>query len=290
MPQLAQCPQELGNVLSSSESYAGNPPPLQASTEIVEILNDSNAEFVDQPIPEDSEDEDYMPYTSKIAKSIDISDNSCHDNATFVNKGNGNATPGSSDNSDDDHPSNAASFDYDLNNMVDSSSDEEEGNNIPHINRMDKPYKVVEGGRVVLEVPLKHWTLHAFEDYVKSDHVTNNINECFNVWIEKFRAQPALSILEGVRKKMMQRMTKRLEEGRNWVSNIPPLVNKKPSERQDDSRFVSVLCASDKEFEVKDGVTFYIMNLDSKRCDCGLWELSGIPCKYALAVLTGTRQ
>ncbi|KAK1551044.1 hypothetical protein Q3G72_029222 [Acer saccharum] len=146
MPQLAQCPQELGNVLSSSESYAGNPPPLQASTEIVEILNDSNAEFVDQPIPEDSEDEDYMPYTSKIAKSIDISDNSCHDNATFVNEGNGNATPGSSDNSDDDHPSNAASFDYDLNNMVDSSSDEEEGNNIPHINRRDKSYKVVEGG------------------------------------------------------------------------------------------------------------------------------------------------
>ncbi|KAK1550793.1 hypothetical protein Q3G72_024978 [Acer saccharum] len=85
---------------------------------------------------------------------------------------------------------------------------------------------------------------------------------------------------------MMQGMTKRLEEGRNWVSNIPPLVNKKLSERQDDSRFVSVLCASDKEFEVKDGVTFYIMNLDSKRCDCGLWELSGIPCKYALAVLT----
>ncbi|KAK2658012.1 hypothetical protein Ddye_011064 [Dipteronia dyeriana] len=125
---------------------------------------------------------------------------------------------------------------------------------------------------------------------MKSDHVTNNISECFNVWMGKFRAQPALTILEGVRRKMIQRMAKRLEEGRNWVSNIPDLVNKKLSKRQDDSRFVLVLCASDKEFEVKDGVTFYMVNLDSKRCDYGLWELFGIPCKHALAVLTGTRQ
>ncbi|KAK3184793.1 hypothetical protein Dsin_032079 [Dipteronia sinensis] len=141
-----------------------------------------------------------------------------------------------------------------------------------------------------MKVPLKHWALHAFENYVKPDHVTNNISECFNVWIEQFKAQPSLSILEGVRRKMMQRMAKRLKEGRNWASNIPHLVNKKLSERQDDWRFVSVLCASDKEFEVKDGVSFYIVNLDSKRCDYGLWELSGIPCKHTLAVLTSTRQ
>ncbi|TXG57654.1 hypothetical protein EZV62_015483 [Acer yangbiense] len=81
------------------------------------------SEFVDQPILEDS-----------------------------ANQRNGNAAPGSSDNSDDDHLSNAASFDYDLNNMVDSNSDEEEGNSRPHISRRGKPYKVVEGGRFVLEV------------------------------------------------------------------------------------------------------------------------------------------
>ncbi|KAK2647678.1 hypothetical protein Ddye_015167 [Dipteronia dyeriana] len=141
MPQLAQCPQELKNVMSLSESYAGNPSPLQTNTKIVEILNDSNAEFMDQPIPEDStnqhgssedsEDEDYMPYTSENAKSIDTFDNFIHDSVTFINEGNGNVAPGLSENSDDDHLSNAVSFDYDLNNMVDSNNDEEEGNNRP---------------------------------------------------------------------------------------------------------------------------------------------------------------
>ncbi|KAK2662003.1 hypothetical protein Ddye_000577 [Dipteronia dyeriana] len=141
----------------------------------------------------------------------------------------------------------------------------------------------------IMKVPLKHWALHAFENYVKSDHVSNNISECFNVWMEKVRAQPAMSIFKGIRRKMMQRMAKRLEEGRNRASNIPHLVNKKLSEKQDDLRFVSVLCASDKEFGVKDDVTFYIVNLDSNICDYGLWELYDIPCKHALAVLTGTR-
>ncbi|KAK2648281.1 hypothetical protein Ddye_015770 [Dipteronia dyeriana] len=96
----------------------------------------------------------------------------------------------------------------------------------------------IDAYNYIMKVPLKHWALHAFENYVKSDHVTNNISECFNVWMEIFRAQPAPSILEGMRRKMMQRMTKRLEEGRNWASNIPPLVKKKLSERQDDLRFV----------------------------------------------------
>ncbi|KAK3184792.1 hypothetical protein Dsin_032078 [Dipteronia sinensis] len=157
MPQLAQCPQEPVNVMSSSESYP--------------IPEDSANQGGSS---EDSEDGYYMPYTSEIAKSSETSDNSCHDSATPVNEGNGNAAPGSSDNSDDDNLSNAAYFDYDLNNMVDSSSDEEEGdvgqlaldfeeemdrklskregNNRPPISRRGKPYKKAEGGRVVLEV------------------------------------------------------------------------------------------------------------------------------------------
>ncbi|KAK2648282.1 hypothetical protein Ddye_015771 [Dipteronia dyeriana] len=162
MPKLAQCPLEPENVMSLSESYVENPPPLQTSTEIVEILNDSITEFMDQPIPEDytnqrgssedSEDEVYMPYKSEIAKSIDTFDNSVHDSVTFINEGNGNAVPGSSENYDDDHLSNAASFDYDLNNMVDSNSDEEEGNSRPPISKRGRPYKETEDGRVMLEV------------------------------------------------------------------------------------------------------------------------------------------
>ena len=39
----------------------------------------------------------------------------------------------------------------------------------------------------MMKIPTKHWSRHAFDEHVKSDHVTNNISECFNNWIDKFR-------------------------------------------------------------------------------------------------------
>ncbi|TXG50735.1 hypothetical protein EZV62_023259 [Acer yangbiense] len=142
----------------------------------------------------------------------------------------------------------------------------------------------------IMKVELHHWALHAFDRHVKSDYVTNNITESFNVWVDKFRGLPALSMMEGIRRKMMKMMVKRLQDARSWSAVIPPLVQKKLSDRQDEARFVTVLCASDKEFEVKEDVKFYIVNLETQSCDCGLWELSGLPCKHAMAVITTTRK
>ncbi|KAL5861787.1 hypothetical protein ACOSQ4_003083 [Xanthoceras sorbifolium] len=51
-----------------------------------------------------------------------------------------------------------------------------------------------------------------------------------------------------------------------------------------------VMCASNTKFDVKDGVRFYIVNLDKQVCDCGLWKLSGLPCKHAMVVITTMRK
>ncbi|KAL5802461.1 hypothetical protein ACOSQ4_030766 [Xanthoceras sorbifolium] len=39
----------------------------------------------------------------------------------------------------------------------------------------------------------------------------------------------------------------------------------------------------------KEGQNYFIVNLRTFTCDCGLWELSGLPCKHAMAVITGMR-
>ncbi|KAI9165979.1 hypothetical protein LWI28_024035 [Acer negundo] len=352
---------------------------------------------MDQPIPEDStnqrgssedsEDKDYMPYTLKIAKSTDTSDNSCHDNATFVNEGNGNATPGSSDNSDDDLLSNAASFDYDLNNTIYSSSDKEEGNSRP------PPPKLVEGASSIKWFELKrikndnerYMTECAYEScnlrihaspidekttfMIKTMQVRHNCQKVHKnqkattVWVTR-RFKPLIEENPDIDVKYLGREIHHiyglvlpaytLYRAKNRVLNVTEEDHKRPFIRLDgcymkgkfpmvilstvamdanNGVFPIALCIcesecndswgwfldnlyrhigmedirrvtfmsdrknvvviaieNDKEFEVKDGVTFYIVNLDSKRCDYGLWELSGILCKHALAVLTSTRQ
>ncbi|KAK1571540.1 hypothetical protein Q3G72_018783 [Acer saccharum] len=72
-------------------------------------------------------------------------------------------------------------------------------------------------------------------------------------------------------------MVKRLQDARSWSAVIPHLVQKMLSDRQNEARFVTVLCASDREFKVKEDVKFYIVNLKTQSCDFGLWELSGLP-------------
>ncbi|KAK2635309.1 hypothetical protein Ddye_030101 [Dipteronia dyeriana] len=142
----------------------------------------------------------------------------------------------------------------------------------------------------IIKVGLLHLALHAFDMYVKSDFAINNITESFNVWVDKFRVFHALSMMEGIRRKMMKMMIKRLQDARSWYIVIPHLVQMKLSDRQDEARFMTILCASDKEFEVKEDVKFYIVNLETQSYDCGLWELSGLPCKHVMVVITTTRK
>ncbi|KAL5738252.1 hypothetical protein ACOSP7_031013 [Xanthoceras sorbifolium] len=141
----------------------------------------------------------------------------------------------------------------------------------------------------MMGINLHNWCVHLFDRHVKSEHTTNNITEGFNSWIDKYRGLPALLMLECLRRKMMKRMHLRLERASKWESVIPPKIRKKIADRQDEARFVTVLCASVNEFEVKDGSRYFIVKLDKNSCDCGLWEVSGIPCKHALAVIIGKR-
>ncbi|KAL5736620.1 hypothetical protein ACOSQ2_031408 [Xanthoceras sorbifolium] len=118
------------------------------------------------------------------------------------------------------------------------------------------------------KIPVCHWSRHAFDRHVKSDHVTNNISECFNSWIDKFKGKPALTLLEELQRSFMNRIYKRHEEAKKWKTEIPPEVLTKLTENQDARRYMQVMFASDQEYEMKEGM----LPLDMK-------NLSGRPKK-----------
>ncbi|KAL5798799.1 hypothetical protein ACOSQ2_003619 [Xanthoceras sorbifolium] len=126
----------------------------------------------------------------------------------------------------------------------------------------------------MMTIPTKHWCVHAFDKHVKAAHTTNNITESFNGWVAKYRSELALTMLESIRRKMMKRMHKRLKDARKWSSYLPPLVMKKLLQRQDEGKFVTVLCASKDEFEEKDELKYFLVNLQTCSCNCGLWRVN----------------
>ncbi|KAL5830481.1 hypothetical protein ACOSQ3_019949 [Xanthoceras sorbifolium] len=107
-------------------------------------------------------------------------------------------------------------------------------------------------------IPVCHWSRHAFDGHVKSDHMTNNISERFNSWIDKFRTKPALTLLENLQRSFMKCIHKRHEEDKKWKTKIPPRVWTKLTENQDAGRYVQMMCASDEKYEVKEGNMYYI--------------------------------
>ncbi|KAA8531418.1 hypothetical protein F0562_006229 [Nyssa sinensis] len=55
-------------------------------------------------------------------------------------------------------------------------------------------------------LPIASWARHAFDPLLKNDHITNNLTESFNNWVDNLRGKPIFTMLDGVRSKLMSRI------------------------------------------------------------------------------------
>ncbi|XP_052206949.1 uncharacterized protein LOC127811277 [Diospyros lotus] len=44
------------------------------------------------------------------------------------------------------------------------------------------------------------------------------------------------------------------------------------------------------EYEVLEEIVVIVVNLDTKSCDCGMWQWSDVPCSHAIAVIMNIRK
>ncbi|KAL5765757.1 hypothetical protein ACOSP7_016374 [Xanthoceras sorbifolium] len=141
----------------------------------------------------------------------------------------------------------------------------------------------------LMQIPKHQWSVHEFDQECKSDHNTNNVVEAFNGWLSKLRALSMLTMMENIRRKIMKRIHRRYEAALKWATNIPPAITMQMQKAQQKGRYLDPLQCGEWEFEVVDGERRFVVNLDSKICECGLWAVSGIPCRHALACILKRR-
>ena len=58
----------------------------------------------------------------------------------------------------------------------------------------------------LMSKPEEMWARHAYDPIIKINHVTNNMTESFNQWVRELRAKPTLTMLYGIRIKIMGRL------------------------------------------------------------------------------------
>ncbi|KAL0333732.1 UNVERIFIED_CONTAM: hypothetical protein Sangu_1529400 [Sesamum angustifolium] len=123
----------------------------------------------------------------------------------------------------------------------------------------------------LLKIPAEMWSRHAFDPRIKNDHVTNNISESFNHWVGELRSKPILTLVDGLRAKLMSRLQKRKQKGIKWSGLVVPNVVKGLNLVKEESRKCHLLVAGDYEFEVQDENINYIVNLRERTCNCRVW-------------------
>ncbi|XP_057523892.1 uncharacterized protein LOC130803708 [Amaranthus tricolor] len=134
-------------------------------------------------------------------------------------------------------------------------------------------------------IPAKHWARHAFCSRSKSGMLLNNICEAFNNVLVEARAKPIISLMEWIRRYVMQRSAAKREGLSNFQGELMPAITKIIEKNAKEIYGLRVIPVDVYEFEVDDIEDCYVENLANRTCHCGSWDLIGIPCKHAVACI-----
>lgn len=88
----------------------------------------------------------------------------------------------------------------------------------------------------------------------------------------------------------MQRVTVRRKKGVACTSVVMPRVLKKLNDTHDQSRKCRLISEAGHIYEVEDYKYTFVVNLQSRTCDCKRWDMSGIPCRHAWVAINHNRE
>ncbi|KAL0385637.1 UNVERIFIED_CONTAM: hypothetical protein Sradi_2958000, partial [Sesamum radiatum] len=93
---------------------------------------------------------------------------------------------------------------------------------------------------------------------LKNDYVTNNLSESFNHWVGELRSNPILTLVDGLRAKLICRLQKRKENSSKLSGILVPNSMKELNNIKEESRRCHLLVAREHGFEVQDQNINYI--------------------------------
>ncbi|XP_019452688.1 PREDICTED: uncharacterized protein LOC109354551 [Lupinus angustifolius] len=135
------------------------------------------------------------------------------------------------------------------------------------------------------------WATTYFEG-TRLGHLTAKIAESLNALIVESSGLPIVQMMECIRRKLMLMFNERREVSMQWTSILVPFAEKQVTKAIEQAHSYQVLRGNEAEFEVlchaREGR--YIVDIRTRRCSCNGWQLCGVPCSHAVAVLLSCRQ
>lgn len=138
----------------------------------------------------------------------------------------------------------------------------------------------------MMEKNPKNCSLVYFTPSSTCDDVSNNISESFNHAIDPARAMPLVEMLETIRRKAMLRIAARKLISMNHRGKFSIKAMEKVSKEQKKIRGCTIYPCGFDVFEVQEKNTAYKTKMVDQTCTCRKWEMSGLPCRHALKIIS----
>lgn len=140
----------------------------------------------------------------------------------------------------------------------------------------------------VLDSKPQHWS-NAFFRGSRYDHISSKVSELLKNWILQERDTSIVKMVDMVRTKMAELISMRREDSGMWSTTLTPNMEQKLQKDVLNSRPLNVFSTSGIVFEVRDDL-LNIVNIESWECTCRRWQITGLPCMHAIAVLNYMRR
>ncbi|KAL7240564.1 hypothetical protein ACSBR2_006259 [Camellia fascicularis] len=137
----------------------------------------------------------------------------------------------------------------------------------------------------LMQENLETWARCYFSTRSKCDIQVNNLSESFNKYIFPARDKPIISMVEWIRRKLMNIVQVKKNEMEKYGGSICPTVQQKLESNKEDDRNYFASFAGDLKFEVDCYDTTHVVDSRAKTCGCRDWDLTNIPCKHAISYI-----
>lgn len=119
---------------------------------------------------------------------------------------------------------------------------------------------------------------------VRYNHLTSDFGEILYNWASDANELPITQMVDLIRGKIMELINSRRVESEQWLTRLTASMEQKLEKETLKSRSLQVLLSAGSSFEVR-GDSVEIVNIDHLDCSCRAWQLNGLPCCHALAVV-----
>ncbi|KAK8520252.1 hypothetical protein V6N13_031286 [Hibiscus sabdariffa] len=136
----------------------------------------------------------------------------------------------------------------------------------------------------IMQSEPQNWA-NSFFQGARYNHMTSNFGELFYRWASDAHELPITQMVDVIRGNIMELIYTRRAESDHWLTRLTPSMEEKLEKETLKVCSFQVLLTTGSIFEVQ-GESTEVVDMDRWDCSCKGWQLTGLPCCHAIAVIS----